>query len=129
MAADIANAGANRYPALQTENADLAEIWAFRWRVFDLHIEEHDGRRALTEFIGRPPIVYPLVHQLREARWAGNNDLVRSTLTYWSEHLDDAWKWTSCPARSTIDWITVSGDVRFGTDLLQKNDVTNRMMV
>jgi len=74
----------SRIPLLECPDADLEEIYYFRWWALRKHLRREGDFLVFTEFITKPrPISSALGHNLMEGRWLRDASLLDSHLRYW----------------------------------------------
>ena len=115
-------------PLLDCPDADLTEIYFFRWWSFRKHLRrdpDTGGRFALTEFITKPrPVSSALGHHLAEGRWLRDPRYLDETALYWlrggpdggpQPHLHKYSQWT---AYAVWQRALATGDKKFAVSLL-----------
>ncbi len=72
-------------PRFDCPDADLVELWYFRWWAFRKHLRrDAAGRWVFTEFITRPePVSSALGHHLMEGRWLRDPQFLDGYVDFW----------------------------------------------
>ncbi|WP_221032387.1 MGH1-like glycoside hydrolase domain-containing protein [Actomonas aquatica] len=76
----------DRVPLFTCSDADVEEIYWFRWWALRKHLtrDEASGHMVFTEFITKPkPVSSALGHELMEGRWLRDQQPFDETVLYW----------------------------------------------
>lgn len=73
-----------RIPLFECPDAEIEEIYYFRWWALRKHLREAGGRKVFTEFINRAaPVSSALGHHLMEGRWLRDASLHDDYVRFW----------------------------------------------
>jgi len=74
-------------PRFDCPDADIVQVWNFRWWCLRKHLRrDESGRWVFTEFITRPkPVSSALGHHLMEGRWLRDPQFIDGSIDYWLE--------------------------------------------
>lgn len=111
-------------PRFDCPDADLVEIWYFRWWALRKHLRRDDaGRWVFTEFITRPaPVSSALGHHLMEGRWLRDPVYHDHYVDFWldpSQH-QKLHKYSQWLPHALWQRALVTGDTGFVTSRLDR---------
>ena len=126
----IANASAwdflkNNIPLLDCPDADIEEIYYFRWWTFRKHIKQTPDGFVITEFL--PPVPWAgkhntiscaAGHHLREGRWLNDPRYLDDYSRFWFRKGGDPRRYSFWAADAIWSRCQASGDDRLAKELL-----------
>lgn len=111
-------------PRFDCPDADLVELWYFRWWAFRKHLRrDAAGRWVFTEFITRPESVSSaLGHHLMEGRWLRDPQFIDDYVDFWlaPEQRARLHKYSQWLPYALWQRAAVTGDTAFVSDRLNQ---------
>jgi len=109
-------------PRFDCPDADLAQVWDFRWWCLRKHLRrDASGRWVLTEFITRPqPVSSALGHHLMEGRWLRDPQFLDQSVDYWLDapQRERLHKYSQWLPHAVWQRALVTGDLAFAIERL-----------
>jgi predicted GH43/DUF377 family glycosyl hydrolase len=115
----------NNIPLLDCPDADIEEIYYFRWWTFRKHIKQTPDGFVITEFL--PPVPWAgkhntiscaAGHHLREGRWLNDPRYLDDYSRFWFRKDGDPRRYSFWAADAIWSRCQVSGDDRLAKELL-----------
>jgi hypothetical protein len=109
-------------PRFDCPDADLVQLWHFRWWCLRKHLRrDESGRWVFTEFITRPqPVSSALGHHLMEGRWLRDPQFIDEYVDFWLEapQRERLHKYSQWLPHAVWHRALVTGDLAFATNRL-----------
>ncbi|MBU6309619.1 MAG: PmoA family protein [Planctomycetes bacterium] len=109
-------------PRFDCPDADLVQLWHFRWWCLRKHLRrDESGRWVFTEFITRPqPVSSALGHHLMEGRWLRDPQFIDQAVDYWLDapQRERLHKYSQWLPHAVWQRALVTGDFAFASDRL-----------
>jgi hypothetical protein len=112
-------------PSFECPDANIQEIYDFRWRVFGKHLKETPDGFVVTEFL--PPVSWAgkyntincaAGHHFREGRWLHDPQYLNDYARFWFRKGGEPRRYSFWAADSVFAYYLVSGDAALLKELL-----------